>query len=45
MQNLSTISTEELLARRNSAVKQISRLNNIQMAFKIMLNSAYGALG
>lgn len=25
--------------------KEISRLNNLQMAFKILLNSAYGALG
>ena len=45
MQNLSTISTEELLARRTNATKEVSRLNNLQMAFKIMLNSAYGALG
>jgi DNA polymerase elongation subunit (family B) len=39
------LSNQELIKLRNSAEKEISRCNNIQMARKIQLNSAYGAIG
>ena len=39
------LSDKELIKLRNSAEKEISRCNNIQMARKIQLNSAYGAIG
>jgi DNA polymerase elongation subunit (family B) len=40
-----SLSNQELIKLRNSAEKEISRCNNIQMARKIQLNSAYGAIG
>ena len=43
--NYKNLSDAELKKIRNSAVKEISRCNNIQMARKIQLNSAYGAIG
>ena len=45
MQDYSNISTEALLARRVEIEKRISKYNNIQLAKKVSLNSAYGALG
>ena len=39
------LSDKELRRLRTNAVKEISRCNNIQMARKIQLNSAYGAIG
>ena len=39
------LSNSELIKLRNAAEKEISRCNNIQMARKIQLNSAYGAIG
>jgi len=43
--DLTTLTNEEIAALRMSTVKEISRLDNLQMANKIQLNSAYGALG
>jgi DNA polymerase elongation subunit (family B) len=40
-----SLSNQELIKLRSSAEKEISRCNNIQMARKIQLNSAYGAIG
>jgi hypothetical protein len=42
--DLSALRKEELLARREQCIKDISRYHNLQMAKKIQLNSAYGAL-
>ena len=39
------LSDNELRRLRTNAEKEISRCNNIQMARKIQLNSAYGAIG
>ena len=39
------LSNAELSKLRNATEKEISRCNNIQMARKIQLNSAYGAIG
>jgi len=39
------LSDKELRRLRTNAEKEISRCNNIQMARKIQLNSAYGAIG
>ena len=36
---------EELLARRKQLEKDISKYKNLQLAKKVQLNSAYGALG
>lgn len=36
---------EELLARKKQLEKDISKYNNLQLAKKVQLNSAYGALG
>ena len=41
----SKMSTEELLDLKKKTEKEVSRLNNLQMAMKILLNSAYGAMG
>lgn len=43
--DLTTLTNEEIAALRMSTVKEISRFDNLQMAKKIQLNSAYGALG
>jgi len=42
---LSTLTNEEIAAFRRQTVNDISRYHNLQMAKKIQLNSAYGALG
>ena len=38
-------SDEELRSLHTQRAKEISRLHNLQMAMKIALNSAYGAMG
>ena len=43
--NLQELTTEELQQHRTQAINEISKYNNIQMAKKIQLNSAYGAVG
>lgn len=43
-EDLSALRKEELLARREQLIKEISRYHNMQLAKKIQLNSAYGAL-
>ncbi len=42
--DLSAMRKEELLAHREQLIKDVSRYHNLQMAKKIQLNSAYGAL-
>jgi predicted RNA-binding protein with PIN domain len=42
--DLSALRKEELIAHREQLIKNISRYNNFQMAKKIQLNYAYGAL-
>ena len=44
MQDYSAMRKEELLAHREQLIKEISRYHNFQLAKKIQLNSAYGAL-
>lgn len=41
---LSAMRKEELLARREQLIKEVARYHNMQLAKKIQLNSAYGAL-
>lgn len=41
----SKYSDEDLRSLHKQRVKETSRLNNLQMAMKIALNSAYGAMG
>jgi|SaaInlStandDraft_6_1057023.scaffolds.fasta_scaffold97712_3 hypothetical protein len=43
--NLQELTTEELQQHRTQAINEISKYSNIQMAKKIQLNSAYGAVG
>ena len=43
--NLHSMSDEALLAYKKSLENDISKFNNLQMAKKINLNSAYGAIG
>lgn len=43
--NYSDMTTEELIALKEKVENEVSRLNNLQMAMKILLNSAYGAMG
>ena len=43
--NYDQMSLEELKKERKRLSNEVSRLNNMQMARKIQLNSAYGALG
>lgn len=43
--DFSTLTDKELTELRKQVEGEISRLNNYQMAKKIALNSAYGALG
>lgn len=38
-------SDKDLRLLHTQRVKEISRLHNLQMAMKIALNSAYGAMG
>lgn len=40
-----SMTKEELLARRKQLEKDISKYKNLQLAKKVQLNSAYGALG
>ena len=42
--NIENMSNEELLAYKNQVEKDIAKFHNLQMAKKIQLNSAYGAL-
>lgn len=44
MSNYSALRKEELIARREQLIKDIARNHNLQLAKKIQLNSAYGAL-
>ena len=43
--NLSELSDSQLKSLRQKTIKEIARCNNIQMAKKISLNSAYGSVG
>lgn len=43
-EDLSALRKEDLIARRDQLKNEIARLNNMQMAKKIFLNSGYGAL-
>ncbi len=43
-ENLSALRKEELLARRQACLNDITRYNSLQLATKVKLNSAYGAL-
>jgi len=43
--NLLTLTNEELQEYRRELEKNIAKYNNIQLAKKVSLNSAYGALG
>ena len=43
--DLSKLSTEALLELRTTITNQVAQAHNMQMAKKIQLNSAYGALG
>ena len=45
MQDLTQLTDKELRELRMRTETEISRLDNMQMAKKIQLNSAYGALG
>lgn len=42
--NFSQMTTEELQLLRRQKEMEVSRNNNMQMAMKILLNSAYGAV-
>ena len=44
MKNINEMTDEELAEFRVQTVRKIVQYNNIQMAKKISLNSAYGAL-
>lgn len=43
--NLTEMSTTELKALKKKLEKRVDALDNEQMAFKILINSAYGAIG
>lgn len=43
--DITKMTKEELLEHRSSLEKEIARCHNMQLAMKILLNSAYGALG
>lgn len=43
--DLTQMTKEELLEHRAQLEKEIARCHNMQIAKKIFLNSAYGALG
>jgi len=45
MKELSTLSDKELITYKEEVFFNISRYKNLQMAKKVQLNSAYGALG
>jgi len=43
--NINAMTKEELLEHRNRLESTIAQCYNMQMAKKVQLNSAYGALG
>ena len=43
--NLTQLNTEDLRAHRKQVEMSISRYSNLQLAKKVQLNSAFGALG
>jgi hypothetical protein len=43
--DLTQLTTEDLRAYRMQVEAQISKYSNLQLAKKVQLNSAYGALG
>lgn len=43
--NLNEMNKEELLEHRSRILKDIAQCHNMQLAKKVQLNSAYGALG
>jgi DNA polymerase elongation subunit (family B) len=45
MFDIKNATDEELLLHHKHLVKEVSKLHNLQMAMKIALNSAYGAVG
>ena len=45
MYNFENMTMEDLQELRRQTINEIARCNNMQMAKKIQLNSAYGALG
>jgi len=44
-EDLTTISMEALQERRRQTEQKIAKFKNFQLARKVQLNSAYGALG
>jgi len=42
---INDMSREELLEYRKHLLKDVSKYKNLQLAKKVQLNSAYGALG
>ena len=42
---MDSLSKEELLERKKQVIKDISKFKNLQLAKKVQLNSAYGAIG
>lgn len=44
-EDLTRLTMEELQVLRKQTVNEIARCHNMQLAKKIQLNSAYGALG
>ena len=42
---IDTMSKADLLDRKKQLVKDISKYKNLQLAKKVQLNSAYGAVG
>ena len=43
--DLTSMTGEELVAYRKQVENRISKFKNLQLAKKVQLNSAYGALG
>jgi hypothetical protein len=41
---ISSLRKEELLERRTTLLRQITKDDNLQTAFKLIVNSGYGAL-
>ena len=44
MTDIADLSKEQLLERKRQVVKDISKYKNLQLAKKVQLNSAYGAM-
>jgi hypothetical protein len=42
--DLSAMRKEDLIAHRRQLVNEVSRYQNLQLAKKVQLNSAYGAI-